>query len=578
MKLNQIKESGNINDTRSMKYFIYCRKSSESEDRQVLSIPSQVTELEKLATSLKLKVVDILSESKSAKAPGREIFNQMISRIYAGEAQGIICWKLDRLARNAMDGGSLIWAIKQNGLEVVTPSQTFNQVNENSFMMYVEFGMAQKFIDDLSKNVKRGLSKKAEKGWLPSGAKPGYMNDKYAEKGNKTVKKDPMRFPLIKKAWDHLLTGLYTPPQILDKLNNEWGYRTPKHKKIGGKPMSRSMIYKVFADPFYFGEFEYPVGSGDWYKGLHEAMISKDEFDRAQILLGRNNSQRSHTKEFSYTMLLECGECGAAITAEEKWHVVCTICKYKFTSAQRSECPKCHTKVTEMKNPTIRHYIYYHCTKRKNPNCTQGSIQAHILEEQVDEILSRAAISDRFRSWAIKQLNEMSDREVSDRNTILDSLQNTYKDCVTRIDNLVRLYTRTDNIDGELLSTDEFKSQKRELMNEKSGLEEKLKDTGDRVSKWVELSERTFNFACYARHWFAYGDTLTKRSILQGIGSNLSLLDKIVRVSDENPIQFIEIARSEEPSIAPKFEPSFQPDTKAQLEAYWSENPSLLPG
>lgn len=98
------------------------------------------------------------------------------------------------LARNPIDGGSVIWAIKQNGIEIITPSQTFNQQNENSILMYLEFGMAQKFVDDLSKNVKRGLKTKAEKGWLPNGAKAGYMNDKTADKGNKRLFPDPIDF------------------------------------------------------------------------------------------------------------------------------------------------------------------------------------------------------------------------------------------------------------------------------------------------------------------------------------------------------------------------------------------------
>src|SRR3989344_2993404 len=114
-----------------------------------------------------------------------------MSRIYAGEVQGIICWKLDRLARNPVDGGSIIWAIKQNGIEIITPAQTYNQIGENSFMMYVEFGMAQKFIDDLSKNVKRGLMAKVEKGWYPVVAPLGYLNTPDREKGFKIVVKDP---------------------------------------------------------------------------------------------------------------------------------------------------------------------------------------------------------------------------------------------------------------------------------------------------------------------------------------------------------------------------------------------------
>jgi len=143
-------------------YFIYCRKSSEAEDRQVLSIESQVRELKQVAARLNFPVTEVLSESKSAKEPGRPIFQQMMQRLYKGEAAGIICWKLDRLARNPVDGGSIIWAIKQHGIKVITPAQSYAREDDNVILMYIEFGMAQKYVDDLSKNVKRGLKTKIE--------------------------------------------------------------------------------------------------------------------------------------------------------------------------------------------------------------------------------------------------------------------------------------------------------------------------------------------------------------------------------------------------------------------------------
>ena len=142
-------------------YFIYCRKSSEAEDRQVLSIESQTRELkEQIAAKLNLPITEVLSESKSAKEPGRPVFNQMMQRLYRGEAAGIICWKLDRLARNPVDGGSIIWAIKQHGIKVMTPAQSFAREDDNIILMYIEFGMAQKYVDDLSKNVKRRAQNK----------------------------------------------------------------------------------------------------------------------------------------------------------------------------------------------------------------------------------------------------------------------------------------------------------------------------------------------------------------------------------------------------------------------------------
>lgn len=560
------------------KYFIYARKSSESEDRQILSIDSQITELKDLAKKLNLSVVESpFKESQSAKEPGRPIFNQMMQRVLSGEVQGILCWKLDRLARNPIDGGSVIWAIKQNGVDIVTPSQTFNQQNENSILMYIEFGMAQKFVDDLSKNVKRGLNTKAEKGWLPSGAKAGYMNDKYADKGSKTIQSDPDRFPLIRKAWDAALTGTYSVIQILRLLNAEWGYRTPKHKRIGGKPMTRSQIYKTLTDPFYYGEFEYPVGSGVWHQGKHEPMITREEFDKVQVLLGRKGRPKPRTCFFDYTGLLECGECHATITAEEKFQIICSYCKHKFASRNKVQCPKCKTLINEMKKPTLLHYVYYHCTKRKDPNCTQKSVRLEKLNEELDRTLSRLQISGRFKDWAIKYLNELSDKETEETEATLRSLQSAQVDYETQLNNLLKLKISSQNADGDLLSDEEYKEQKALLTEAKKKIEEKLGGNNYQAEHWRETAEKTFDFACHARYWFANGDRQTKREILAGLGSNLELYNQSVRINLEKPLRFIELAVQEEPSISEMFELENNTDNSVQLDYLWTQNPTLLP-
>ncbi len=553
----------------------YARKSSEAEDKQVASIPDQLKEIDKLQKQLGIKNLQILSEAKSAKDPGRAEFTKLLDLIEAGLVKTILCWNLSRLARNGKDGGAIIHAVNMLGLKIITPSKTFTK--EDIFMMYIEFGMANQFINDLSKNVKRGLISKAEKGWLPSGAKAGYMNDRFAEKGNKTILSDPDRYPIIRKAWDCMLTGTYTVMQVLRLLNEEWGYRTPIHKRIGGKPMSRSHIYKMFTDPFYYGEFEYPLGSGVWHTGKHKYMITKEEFDRVQRLLGRKGRPCPRTHTFAYTGLLQCGECRATITAEEKFQVICSNCKYKFASQNKEACPKCKTLIEEMKNPTLLHYTYYHCTKRKDPDCSQGSIRLEDLDKEFDKTLSRLQISERFKDWAIKYLNELSDKETEENVVTRKSLQVAVNDTESRLNNLLRLKISPQNADGDMISDEDYKKQKELLTSEKNKLIEQLGGNNYQADHWREIAEKSFDFACHARYWFANGNTQTRREILASLGSNLVLINKTVGVDLEKPLQFIELAVTEEPTISGMFEPEENVDNTLQIEHVWANNSTLLP-
>lgn len=561
------------------KYFIYCRKSSEQEDRQILSLDSQESELKNLAKENNLEVVGVYKESGSAHTIGRRAFNEMLTRVENKEANGLIVWDESRIARNSLDGGKVIYMMDLGQIaEIHKPGKIYKNTPDDKSWLGMIFMMTKKDSDDKGVNVKRGLKTKAEKGYLPSGAKPGYMNDKYEEKGNKKIKSDPIRFPLVQKAIYLVINGECSASQALQKLN-EWGYRTPKHKKLGGKPMHRSMWYRVLADPFYYGEYEYPKGSGTWHKGKHEPMIIREEFDKLQILLGRKGRlhHKPHIDEFPFKVM-RCGECGAGITAEEKWQIICPSCRFKFASQNKEVCPRCQVKIEDMVKPTILHYIYYHCTKKVNPNCSQGGIRVEELEKQIDELLSKVQISERFKNWAIKYLNELSDKEVDDRNTSLEALQEAYNDVLKKVDNLVKLFTCPQNSNEELLTTEEYKAQKEPLMREKARLEELMQDTGDRVNKWVELSEKTFEFACYARYWFADGNTATKRQIFSSLGQNLILKDKIVRVELEKPLQWIEEAKNEVPSVSLMLEPEKEFDNTLQLEPLWAQNPSLLPG
>jgi DNA invertase Pin-like site-specific DNA recombinase len=537
-------------------YFIYCRKSSEAEDRQVLSIESQTRELEQIAAKLNLPVAEILTESKSAKDPGRPVFNQMMQRLYRGEAAGIICWKLDRLARNPVDGGSIIWAIKQHGIKVMTPAQSYAREDDNIILMYIEFGMAQKYVDDLSKNVKRGIKTKMENGWCSGVAPMGYLNHTNKQTGANIIIPDPERFPLIRRMWDLMLTGNYTPPQIAKIANEKWGFRTRTTRKIRGKPLCRSASYMIFNRPFYYGEFESPQGSGLWYRGKHAPMITEAEYDQVQTYLGRRGNPRPRTHGlFPFTGLIRCGECQGMVTAEEKHQVMCDHCKFKFAYRKRDACPKCNTRIENMAKPLFLHYTYYHCGKSKDRACSQKSVSRDELEKQINVYLSKIQISEMFKEWAIKYLREYHEMESRQIHETIQSRRKTYDDCLLRIANLVTLKTSAANSDGSQLSNEEYSRQRLALMKEKAGLEESLQDVGQQMDKCLERSEKAFEFACSVQERFAIGSFEEKKEILSAIGSNLILKDKILIIEAREPFFLLETSLSHPAGQNESFEP-----------------------
>jgi site-specific DNA recombinase len=553
------------------RYIIYCRKSSEAEDRQVLSIESQMNELKRLAERLNLQVVGVLMESKSAKSPGRPIFNEMLKTIERRKADGIICWKLDRLARNPIDGGQIIWLVQKGVIKHIQAFDRSYYPEDNVLLMNVEFGMANQFILDLSKNVKRGLKTKVEKGWIPFTAPLGYLNDSSKDKGKKEIMKDPERFDLVKRMWEMMISGKYTPPKILKTAIDEWGLRNPK-----GENISRSTIYYIFTNPFYYGWFEYPRGSGNWYQGSHEPMVTAEGYERVQMLLGSKGNPRIKKRSFAYTGLIRCGECGAMITAEEKNQIICSTCKYKFSSNNRHECPKCKTQIENMESPVVLHYVYYHCTKRKDPNCSQKTIEAKNLEPQIEKYLSEINILEEFKEWAMKYLKNENDKEILSRETIIISQRKAYDTCLKKIDNLLQLKISPMNADGSLLSDEEYAKRKSELILEKAHLQEFLNDTDKRVERWLETAERTFDFACHAKHWFANGNPQTKATILRTLGSNLILKDRKLVVELKTPLMAIKHVVKGVPQVRGMFEPAKFGLNKGDLEDLYSKNPMVL--
>lgn len=477
---------------------LYARKSSESEDRQVLSIDSQIQELRAAAARRGLVISSVFTESRSAKAPGRPVFSSLMEQIAREKPVGILCWKLDRLARNPIDGGALIWAMDQGTIrEIVTPGRTFENRGDDKLWMQLEFGMAKKYVDDLSENVKRGNRTKLEQGWLPGLPALGYLNDP----GTRTIIRDPERFDTVRHIWDLALER--TPlSRILTTVNDTCGFRTRKSRRQGGRPLALSTLYKLLTNPFYYGLI---VRNGGSFPGAHPAMITRDEYDRVQEFLGRPNRAGHVRHYFPLAGLIRCGECGLSVTAEVKVN--------RFGSR----------------------YTYYHCTKRRGASrCAQRTIRAEALEAQVLDVLKTITVPESVLSWAARHIEELHTLEKGDQAKRVASAELALRDCETRLSRLTDLRIR------DLLADEEYGVKRQELVEEKLRLI-RCRDAGvSQDSSWFEPAKQYLSFRVHAANRFQVGTDEDKAAIVRALGSNLTLRDRKLTIHAEKPFLWVE--------------------------------------
>lgn len=441
-----------------------------------------------------VEIVRVFEESFSAKAPGRPVFEDMLRRIAAGEAEGIIAWHPDRLARNSVDGGRIIYLLDTKVLKDLRfATFSFENNSQGKFMLSIIFGYSKYYVDNLSENVRRGMRAKMQRGWLSGIAPLGYLNDKEG----KTIAVDPDRFPLIRRAWELMLTGSYTPRQIWEIAVKDWGLLTVQRKRIGGSPISLSVIYKIFNNPFYAGVLE---SEGKLLPGKHTPMVTMEQFQRVQELLG-NTVRPRKPQLFAYTGMIRCGECGFAVTAEEKVN--------RFGS----------------------HYTYYHCSKRNlSHHCAQPYLRVEDIELQIAEFLAEITPPEAFHDWAISRLDRTMRADADDRSAQRNSLEQAKAANARELYNLTKLRIR------DLLNDDEYLRQRAELERAQVILAQRLEGL-ENQSQWFEPSREFILFNKTLVSCFSAADIQTKRLILTIVGSNPSLRDRKLNIDARKPFR-----------------------------------------
>lgn len=504
---------------KELKYFIYARKSTDREDKQIASIEDQIFEVQKIAKDKGLNIIDIISESKSAKEPGRIHFNEMLKRIHKGEAQGILCWKLNRLARNPVDGGQISWMLQQGILSHIQTYGREYRPSDNVIMMQVEFGMANQYVKDLSVDTKRGMRRKAERGWYPVPVLPiGYIHNK-----TKPIKIgiddeihiDEERYPLVKKLWKILLTKRFTLPEIHKKAELI-GLRNRK-----GKPYTINTIRNLFKNPFYAGDFYWYDDQDERvkYAGKHKAMISINEYLRVQdFLSGNERPTRRKSINHKYKGIIKCGNCNSNVCADHKHQIICTGCKHKFSIKNASCCPKCFLNITKMKKPTVLNYTYYRCTRRRM-NCMEKAVKEKLLESQIQMIFERVILEDEYYKYLIQLLQKENKKKTSET-AIEKKLKVRIKKLKSNLDKYLEM-----RVDGEL-NAEEYLKNKTKTQEELDLLEIEYENNQYNSNHWIDTLISTSELMIKAKKIFKSNDDKRKNDILSNFCSNLKLKEK----------------------------------------------------
>ncbi len=400
-----------------MKFVIYARKSTEDEARQILSIDAQLDELRMLASKERLDVVHEYLEAQTAKEPGRPVFNEMMQALEKGTAQAILAWHPDRLARNSIDGGRIIYDLDTGKLTALKfPTFWFENTPQGKFILQVAFGQSKYYVDNLSENIKRGIRKKRRDGIYPNMPPPGYVNDRRS----RMIVFDDERAPLLRRMFETYATGQYTVTEIAAMIQ-DWGL-----VGVRDKPIAASKVHDILANPFYVGVFRF---NGEVYEGKHPPLVSREVFDRVQkVRKNRGRGRYTRRARYPFRGLIQCHHCGCAITADEQ-----------------------------------KGHSYYRCGKRRGP-CELKTIREEALAQYLRASIRLASIRD---DWADAMLAEVEAWKQTDAARQADLLAQHRTDLARTTDRLNRLLDVF--IDGTITKED-FTSHKERLVQEKASL------------------------------------------------------------------------------------------------------------
>ena len=456
-----------------MKFFVYARKSTDDEDRQILSIEAQLAELREYAAKESIEVAQEYVEAMTAKHPGRPVFNQMVKAVEKGQAQGILAWHPDRLARNSVDGGWLVHLLDIGKLAALRfPTFWFEPTPQGKLVLSIALGMAKYYVDQLSEVVKRGFRQKVRNGWFPGRPPVGYLNEPRA----RTIVIDQDKAPLVRRLFEEYATGSHTFEDFL-QFAGEW-----RLTSFNGGPIYKSIIPRILSDPFYTGVFRF---KGELHDGKHEPLISRRLFDEVQDIMRRKgrNHQNHVEDRLPFLGLMKCHVCESGVTAQRQ-----------------------------------KGHHYYCCTRKKGP-CTQTKYaREELLAEALSAAIRRVSLSDEHTAIVTADMDRWQDQARETTATSIARRRERLAGLEAKLQRLLDVYLE------DSISREEYTARKEGLIAEKTRLMEELTETERKGNSWIEPM-RAFITQCNRARSLADASDMTEMAgFARKTGLNLRLM------------------------------------------------------
>lgn len=465
-----------------MKYIAYIRKSTEGHHRQIQSIPKQYHWVKREAERRGITISLFFEDSKSGHKLGRKGFENMIQEIENSKVPvGIITWKISRLSRNPIDEGIIKYAFMRGKIKHIISRDREYREGESQIIMGVDFGQATQYSINLSKDVKEGLNKKIEKGYMPNRAPYGYLNDSRGEKGKRKIRVDPVYFKPIQRFLKEYITGIYSVPELQKIMTNEWGV-----KSKNGKPFALGTLYKLLQNRFYCGEFVY---NGKIRQGKHKPMISIAEYEKIQSLLGKTQKTTINKYDNHFSGCISCGVCNSTITG--------------------------YGKVKKTKKNGDRVYHYLKCTRSKKIACDEKNISRKHIDQQFIELIESIQLSKEIITYLVAAFHKKNKEEKKDIAYQKKKLQQRHNELESELETLAKKLTKG------IIKDDLFVKLNANIEKEQSLLRKEIYNLDNECN--FEKIDNFFSFLEKAKEKFAEGTYLEKKAVLQTIGANFSL-------------------------------------------------------